>query len=172
MLKLNAGFSRKIGEPNYGSRGASVNVELELESGLIGDPNALLARINSLFDLARRSVDTELAGSQTNTGYPNANTNTNTNTNTNSQPPQQHSNRFAGNGAPPGGNGNQPARCATASQVRAIRAICNRKQIDADLFANERFSVTTVEELTLKEASSIIGELKDAPSHAGNGGGR
>ena len=33
MLKLNAGISRKVGEPNYGSRGASVNVELELESG-------------------------------------------------------------------------------------------------------------------------------------------
>ncbi len=38
MLKLNAGFSRKVDEPNYGSRGASVNVELELESGLVGDP--------------------------------------------------------------------------------------------------------------------------------------
>ena len=34
MLKLNAGFSRKVGEPNYGSRGASVNVELEGESNL------------------------------------------------------------------------------------------------------------------------------------------
>ena len=32
MIKLNAGFSRKVGEPNYGSRGASVNVELELEN--------------------------------------------------------------------------------------------------------------------------------------------
>ena len=64
MLKLNAGFSRKVGEPNYGSRGASVNVELELESNLIGDPDALSARIKSLFDLARRSVDEELNGSQ------------------------------------------------------------------------------------------------------------
>ncbi len=25
MIKLNAGFSRKVGEPNYGSRGATVN---------------------------------------------------------------------------------------------------------------------------------------------------
>ena len=62
MIKLNAGFSRKVGEPNYGSRGASVNVELELESGLIGDPDSLMSRIRSLFDIARRSVDAELTG--------------------------------------------------------------------------------------------------------------
>ena len=39
MLKLNAGFSRKVGEANFSSRGASVNVELELESGLGSDGN-------------------------------------------------------------------------------------------------------------------------------------
>lgn len=61
MLKLNAGFSRKIGEPSFGSRGASVNVELELDSNLIRDPDTLCDRIRNLFDLARRSVDDELA---------------------------------------------------------------------------------------------------------------
>ncbi|MFH0982698.1 MAG: hypothetical protein V2A79_14330, partial [Planctomycetota bacterium] len=60
MLRLNAGFSRKVGEPNFGSRGASVNLELELESHLIGDPAALLGRIQGLFDLAREAVDAEL----------------------------------------------------------------------------------------------------------------
>ena len=60
MLKLNAGFSRKVGESNFGSRGASVNVELELESHLINDPDGLRSRISGLFDLARRSVDDEL----------------------------------------------------------------------------------------------------------------
>ncbi len=62
MLKLNAGLSRKVGEPNYGSRGASVNVELEVESSLISDPDGLLNRIRGLFDLARKSVDEELNG--------------------------------------------------------------------------------------------------------------
>jgi len=70
MLKLNAGFSRKIGEPNYGSRGASVNVELEVESSLINDPEALTGRIRKLFDLARRSVDEELGNTHSGTGQP------------------------------------------------------------------------------------------------------
>ena len=64
MLKVNAGSSREVGEPNYGSRRVSVKVELQLEPGLIGDPDALLVRIKSLFDLARRSVDEGLNGHQ------------------------------------------------------------------------------------------------------------
>jgi hypothetical protein len=60
MLKVNAGFARKMGEANYGSRGASVNVELELESHLVNDPDGLLRRIRELFELARKSVDAEL----------------------------------------------------------------------------------------------------------------
>ena len=34
-MKLNVGVSRKVGLPDYGSVGASCNLELELESGLI-----------------------------------------------------------------------------------------------------------------------------------------
>ena len=41
MIKLNAGFSRKVGEANYSSRGASVNLELKLESSMIADPDKM-----------------------------------------------------------------------------------------------------------------------------------
>ena len=161
MLKLNAGFSRKVGEPNYGSRGASVNVELELESNLIGDPDALIARIRNLFDLARRSVDEELNGHHAQAESPGSS----------QQNAQRSSNRFSGN-TPPGGNGNQTVRYATASQVRAIRAICQRQDVDPVRFAADRFRVNDLEELTIREASTLIDELKAAPSRGGNGGGR
>jgi len=60
MIKLNAGFSRKVGEANFGSRGASVNLELELESSAVSDADKMLERIRSLFALAKRAVDEEL----------------------------------------------------------------------------------------------------------------
>ncbi|UCF34755.1 MAG: hypothetical protein JSV78_05510 [Phycisphaerales bacterium] len=144
MLKLNAGFSRKVGEANYGSRGASVNVELELESRLIGDPDALATRIRNLFDLARRSVDAELAGN--------------------------NGNGSASDGTGRWGNGqDRSLRYATASQLRAIRAICNRIGRDPVQVANERFKVNDLDELTLQEASTLIDALKSNSRREGGG---
>ena len=37
-LRTNIGISRKVADNNYGSRGASVNLEVELDSTLINDP--------------------------------------------------------------------------------------------------------------------------------------
>ena len=61
-LKINAGLTRKIGEANYGSRGASIHVELELDSGLINEPQKLQERIRQLFGLVRSSLAEELNG--------------------------------------------------------------------------------------------------------------
>ena len=60
MIKLNAGFSRKVGEANYSSRGASVTVDLELESALIQEPEKLHEKIRVLFAIAKKAVDEEL----------------------------------------------------------------------------------------------------------------
>jgi hypothetical protein len=72
MIKLNCGISRKVGEPNYGSRGASVNVELELESSAAQDADALHEKIRRLFAVAKASVDEEmgLPGRQAGPGTP------------------------------------------------------------------------------------------------------
>ena len=151
MLKINAGFSRKVGEANYGSRGASVNVELEVESNLVNDPDALMGRIRKLFDLARRSVDEELQNGRPNQTQPGA----------------------AGDrGRGHSHDGERPVRAATTSQIRAIRAIARQRQLDADRLANDRFRVNSLEELSVREASDLIDELKNGQTTGRTGGGR
>ena len=59
-LKLNIAMSRKIGEPNYSSRGATVGLEMEVDSSLVDQPRQLHERIARLFRLAKQSVDREL----------------------------------------------------------------------------------------------------------------
>ncbi|QDT17213.1 hypothetical protein [Alienimonas californiensis] len=60
MLKLNAGLSRKIGQPDYGSRGAMVNVEVELSAELLKDPEKLRRQIRGCFEVIREAIDAEL----------------------------------------------------------------------------------------------------------------
>jgi hypothetical protein len=59
-LKLNIASSRKVGEPNYGSRGATVGLEMEVDSSLVDHPRQLHERIRRLFRLAKQSVNLEL----------------------------------------------------------------------------------------------------------------
>ena len=153
MIKLNAGVSRKIGQPNFGSRGASVNIEMELDSGAVSDPEGLHRRIRKLFALARSSVDEELGmppnGNGSATTPPAANGH-------NGYPP-------AGNGAAGvGPNAPPPPRLATPAQIATIHGICRRLGIDSQEQARQRFG-GPVEQLTLADASSLIDELKRLP---------
>src|SRR5262245_9488941 len=68
-LKLNVGLSRKVGQANYGSRGATVNVEMELESALVQEPDKFQARIKQLFGMARSAVDEELRNGHGSNGH-------------------------------------------------------------------------------------------------------
>jgi len=59
-LKTNVGVSRKVADNNYGSRGASVNLEVELDSTLINEPERFHEPIRQVFRLAQQSIDEEL----------------------------------------------------------------------------------------------------------------
>ena len=60
-VKLNIGLSRKVGEANFGSRGASVNLEVELDSGIVSDQQRFQERVRGSFTLKRaRSINAEL----------------------------------------------------------------------------------------------------------------
>ena len=61
---------------------------------------------------------------------------------------------------------NQPSpRPATASQVKAIRAIAARRKIDLVGLLRERFGLSTADALGIRQASALIDELKsDEPT--------
>ncbi len=158
MLKIQVGISKKVGEANYGSRGASVNLEVEMDSSLVGDADRLKERIRQLFGLAKTSVDEELAAGA---GHPA--------TTGNGSPATQP----AANGHSTGksnGRRRDGTRAATASQVRALHAIADRRKLDLSALLAERFQIDDPAGLTITEASNLIDELKG--ESAGNGNGR
>jgi hypothetical protein len=158
MIRLNVGFNRKMGESNYGSRGAAVNLELELDSSLISDSDRLKDRIRHLFRLAKSSVDEELAAGAV---PPNSNGH-----NSSATP-------SAGTGpGKPNGRRRDGTRVATASQVRALHAIADRRKLDLSTLLAERFQINDPAGLTITEASNLIDELKGESAGNGQGGRR
>jgi hypothetical protein len=149
-LKLNVGLSRNVGEANYGSKWASINLELELDSGLISEPERLQDRIRQLYRLAKASVDEEL---DVGTAMDSAQTDGNASACT----PKAN-----GIGQRLGG-----IRRATQSQVRALWAIAERRQFDLRQCIRNQFRVNDPGELSITEASQLIDELKSLANGAG-----
>ena len=144
-VKLNIGLSRKIGEANFGSRGASVSLEVELDSGIVSDQQRFRDRVRSLYTMARRSVNEEL-------DLP-------------SEDPAIEQSVSENNGNPAARNGNgSPSRPdggkATPSQVRAIFAIGRRQGLNPKPVVLERFGLERLEDLSIRQASSLIDDLK------------
>ena len=130
-LKLSIISSRKIGQPDYGSRGAAVGLELEVDPSLLDRPRHLHEKIVNLFRLAKRSVDGELTGGQ---------------------PTEHHQQRRKIDSA-------ESIRSATARQIRALHAIAKRRKIDLCAELQSRAGVARLEELSLDEASELITTL-------------
>jgi post-segregation antitoxin (ccd killing protein) len=157
-LKTNVGVSRKVADNNYGSRGASVNLEVELDSTLIDDPERFHDRIRQVFRLAQQAIDEELtrqqqAGNVETNGHASANGN------------GHHNGDGNGHSAPRRSGG----RRATASQARALRAIADRQGLDLAAELQGRFGVHEPEELSITEASQTIDELKASANGSSKG---
>jgi len=151
-LKVNVGLSRKVGEANYGSRGGSINVEMELDTALVNDPPRLQERIRHLFGLVRASLVEELNGNGNGHGShapPSG-----------PSPAAAHTQRD-GNGNGPSRQANPP-RPATQSQVKAIYAIARSQGMDVHQLLRDRFNVGRPDDLTVKEASQMIDSLKSS----------
>jgi hypothetical protein len=182
MLKLHAGVSKKLGLPGFSSASASCTIEAELDSSLLQDHDGFQFVVQRAYQSCEKAVQDQIARL---TSEPQSEP---------SQPQEvvevRTSSAISGarittNGAATKGaelavtnravfRDAPSPRPATASQVRALRAIAARRKIDLVGMLRERFGLTTADELGIRQASNLIDELKgdeptSRPSANGNG---
>jgi hypothetical protein len=139
-LRIIVNISRKVGEANYGSRGATIGLEMEAEASLVHQTARFHDQVDQLFALARESVDRELA-------KPAA---------TLAQEPLRNSMNRSRQGV---------ERTATENQLRALKAITKEQELDLLLELRARYGIENLAELTLVQASRLIDELKSEESN-------
>ena len=135
-VKLSVGLQQKVGQPDYGSLGASCYLEFEIDRSLLeSDRDGFQQQVRSAFAACQQSVNDQLT------------------------PPAQRT-PSNGNGHSNGNPDRPAAGTATQSQVRAIFAIARRQRVDPQSLVQERFHRDRLEDLSIREASSLIDELK------------
>jgi hypothetical protein len=161
MLKLHAGVSKKVGLPGFSSASASCTIEAELDSSLLQDHEGFQVVVRRAYQSCEQAVQDQIArltsDDQSDTTQPQEVVEVRT------------SPAISGaslNRLPAAQFPNQPSpRPATASQVKAIRAIAARRKIDLVGLLRKRFGLNTADELGIRQASSLIDELKsDEPT--------
>ena len=177
MLKLHAGVSRKVGLPGYSSASASCTIEAELDSSLLQDHEGFQVVVQRAYQSCEQAVEDQIArlthddpsdASQlhaqpqevvevrTSPAISGARITTNRSATNGAE--LLTTNRAAFRDAP-------SPRPATASQVRALRAIAARRKIDLVGLLRDRFGLSTADELGIRDASRLIDELKsDEPT--------
>jgi hypothetical protein len=201
MLKLHAGVSKKVGLPGFSSASASCTIEAELDGSLLHDREGFQIVVQRAYKSCEKAVEDQIArlllqgnpAPNSPACVPDASEHPQTpnGPQTRSQTPSRAFQPVtqeaievrtspAVSGAavtriPAAQFTNQPSpRPATASQVKAIRAIAARRKIDLVGLLRDRFGLTTADELGIRQASALIDDLKSdeptaSPSTNGNG---
>jgi len=176
MLKLHAGVSKKVGLPGFSSASASCTIEAELDSTLLNDTQGFPIVVRRAYQSCEQAVQDEITrlthDSPTDTSLllPKPQSQTEIQ----AQPRQQEAvievrtspaiqgpMVTATQRVPVQLIQSQPSpRPATASQVKAIRAIASRRRIDLVALLRERFGLQTADSLGIRQASDLIDELK------------
>jgi hypothetical protein len=155
-LRLNVGVSKKLGLPAYSSIGASCNLEVELETGLLRDLAGFHVQVRDAFVAVQQAVNDELARLQAQAEAGEVRQAVALNGHRNGVPTSN------GKPAPKAEVPRpRPGHPATPSQVRAILAIARRHHADLDGLLCDH-GVTRAEELSIAEASTLIDQLKAA----------
>ena len=143
-LKLNIGLSKKIGQPDYGSLGASCHVEVELDAALLqNDLDGFHRHVRSVFVACQQAVNDELSRHS-------------------ESPATSHGNNGQSNGnATAQGSNNGTSYRASDKQLnyaqRLASQIPNLGRLE--LLVDQMFN-KSINDLSGFEASSLIDQLK------------
>ena len=170
-MTVKVGLAKKVGQPDYGSLGASCEVALELDAGLLfSDLDGFHRKVQAAYTACRQAIQDELSG-QPSSASPALESNAahrgQSDTNgyergTDDGSPRGNPHRDAtggSNGSQNGRPSNVNRRAATSAQVRALHSIATRQQFSLTDLIRDRFHIYKAEELSLREASSLIDEL-------------
>ncbi len=159
--KLSVGLQKKVGLPNYGSLGASCHVEFEVDPAWIdADPDRFRRKVHQAYDACHQAVQERLRREKDNdVGF--------------LIPELGSQSNEVSTGREPANSGRSAAHSqqrrhsgtVTQNQVRAIFSLAHRQRIDPQRLASERFGIDRIEDLSIREASALIDELKrNAPA--------
>ena len=171
MLKLHAGVSKKVGLPGFSSASASCTIEAELDSTLLQDHEGFQVVVQRAYQSCEKAVQDQInrltSDSPSDVSQPQEIIEVRTSpTISGATVTRIPAAQFVTNGADTQATNravfrDAPSpRPATASQVKAIRAIAARRKIDLVGLLRERFGLTTADELGIRQASALIDELK------------
>ena len=143
--KLSVGLQKKLGLPGYSSIGASCHVEFEVETSLMeSNLEGFHKKVHNAYSACQQAINEQLARYQS--APPSLNDPSrpqlNVQINPNAQQVRQESSR------------------ATRNQIRSIFAIARSQGLDPLQIVRTRFNLDLPEDLTIREASSLIDELK------------
>ena len=143
--KLSVGLQKKLGLPGYSSIGASCHVEFEVETSLMeSNLNGFHQKVHSAYSACQQAINEQLARYQSTPPNLNAPSRTQLNGQNNPNPQQVR----------------QESSRATRNQIRSIFAIARSQGLDPLQIVRTRFNLDLPEDLTIREASSLIDELK------------
>ncbi len=139
MIKINAGFNKKVpGNQDYSSEGVHVTLEMELPDSYLSNQQALHQQIQGLITEARDQVEQQLGDNS-------------------QQLPFEQANQ-------PNGNGRfqaaQPPRPASNKQLNFLLSLAKRTRNLGPQDICERFQISSLQELSSRQASELIEQLK------------
>ena len=144
-VRINVGVAKKVGQPNFGSAGATCNVEFELDGGFDnGSSDRFQDAVRRAYAACREAVESELTAQEQ------------------GSPPHrglQHQSPATTRVASQSNPGTA-AKGATTSQVRAIHAIANQNGVSLAGVLSQ-FDVSRPDDLSIRDASSLIDQLKN-----------